>query len=58
MTRDAIKIILVLALTLPSFAQTAQLKPIDLLKLKLEQISAGVSAGFTGVTTPPRWSTA
>src|SRR5262249_3529900 len=40
-----IKTILVLALALPSFAQTPP-KPIDLLKQKLEQISSGVSADW------------
>src|SRR5262249_51057421 len=40
-----IKTILVLALALPSFAQSAP-KPIDLLKQKLEQISSGVSADW------------
>src|SRR5262245_53124775 len=45
MTHNSIKTILVLALALPAFAQTT-LKPIDLLKLKLEQVSSGVSADW------------
>src|SRR5262245_8339034 len=45
MTHNSIKAILVLALALPTFAQTAP-KPVDLLKQKLEQISSGVSADW------------
>src|SRR5215475_8316155 len=42
-----IKSLLVLLLALPAFAQTAPApKPIDLLKQKLEQIGAGVSADW------------
>ncbi|HEY7402420.1 MAG TPA: serine hydrolase [Candidatus Angelobacter sp.] len=42
-----IKALLVLLLALPAFAQTAPApKPIDLLRQKLEQISAGVSADW------------
>lgn len=40
------KTILFLLLALPAFSQTAQPRPIDLLKLKLEQISSGVSADW------------
>src|SRR4249919_391259 len=35
-----------LLFVLPTFAQTASPKPIDLLKQKLEQISSGVSADW------------
>ncbi len=47
MRLNSIKALLVLLLAFPSFAQTAPApKPIDLLKQKLEQIGAGVSADW------------
>ncbi len=47
MRLNSIKTLLVLLIAFPSFAQTAPApKPIDLLKQKLEQTSAGVSADW------------
>ena len=47
MKLNSVKAVLVLLFVLPAFAQTAPTpKPIDLLKQKLEQISAGVSADW------------